>query len=226
MKLRMMLVALVFACAGCASNSDSHINFAAMREAEITNGGPARSAYVWRHRLAPNQKFMARFPTLATVQGEGDEQRYHDFNVIFGLPAGLEPMRHGEQQGTEEAEVRFKNPDPAWEMINGYGLMWGWWPVGYSPFVRIGAEGRMAVLVFVESTTKHRIVQLAEGKVTVSLREEIGQGSKDIIKPGWAIDATSVDGVVTLTNAYEVPADDPILEMIEKLEAIKRFAEP
>lgn len=212
-------------CAGCAQQGESLVSLAALREGEAAVAAD-RSAVVWRHRLAANQKYMARYPTIATVQGEGlTAQKYHDFHVIFGLPAGLEPLDI-QQEDLTQAESRFKNPEPSWEIVTGYGYLWGWWPIGYTPFVRVGSEGRAAFLLFVESATHHRVVLLSGEKATIKVRDELGDGTRELASPNFVVDVKADGGAIELSAPYELPADDRLVPVIEKLQLMQRLAAP
>lgn len=216
--------------AGCAQNRSTEVGLAVMH-LQVPPIPPERRAYVSRHNLIANQVFRARFPTHAVVSGEGRGSNYHHFNVIFGSAAGLPTLMEQNQNAVEEAEGRFVNPEPGWKADTGYAYMWGWWPIGYTPFVRVGAEGRAAILVFIDlaaNPDRHRIVLLSGSRIEVVSKDDpnvvLGEIAENQVN--WAIDVWDDNGTLRATPPYELPAADPLRAVSEKLAPLQKFIDP
>lgn len=138
--------------------------------------------------------------------------------------SGRDPQAQG--QDAYMMVGTMQNSDPAWELDQGYSLMWGYWPVAWTKTVSIGAEGT-TVLVVAEGTTEY--VVLADGrKATIRRR-----ASLDPMEPVLATISTADQYVKIVNGAVvygpsPVPADpmDPLRAMLNSAIARQQSVEP
>ncbi len=119
--------------------------------------------------------------TMVNIEGVSSATQYHNFSVLFGphdktylqnrTPAPGERVAPALAPGVDaegdEAIGKFTNSEPSWTTNAGYALMWGWWPVGYTPTVRVVTEGRGVVLLLVEKD-RERIVRISGAATKVT----------------------------------------------------------
>lgn len=212
---------------GCANHQSPDVGLALMH-LQAPPVPAQRTAYVSRHKLPVNKAFRAWHPTHANVSGEGKGSSYHHFDVLFGALNKIPPlMLQNQQAGIEEevAEGRFVNSEPGWQVDSGFAYLWGWWPVGHTSFVRVGAEGRSGLLLVIEGQT-HRIVLISGSKIKIESTDDPPAKLGEIEKPNWMIEVSVVEGVIKAEPPKELPAGDPLLDVIQRLEPLQKFISP
>lgn len=222
MRVTLLAAALLLAT-GCAHQPAPEARLGVVGPAIASDGS---SAVVVGTLLNPGVSYRSGHHTMVNLKGAGSGTAYHDYSVLFGphdptYPASAQPEGAPPAQPTNanpqdpEAIGMFRNSEPSWTTQAGYALLWGWWPIGYTPTVRVVTEGRGVNLILVEKD-RERIVRISGVDTKISLRDN-NAINETIASDMWFVDVTwDANGNPELSNPAQVPAGSLLEEAAKK----------
>jgi hypothetical protein len=191
------------------------------QRALTTSGATVRAtSQIEATLLSEDQRLSSPHHTLLLLKGA--KRR---FEVLTGpldgewfTESGRDPATQPASAFSMSGQLRSET-EPAWEIDDGYSMMWGIWPVAWTPTTSIGAEGT-TVFVLVEGNTEY--VVLVDGRKATLRKRAILDPQEPVLATIDTVDSyVKIVAGVVVAGPIPVPTapSDPLRGILNRVQA-------